>query len=211
MQFKNREEAGEKLVERLLEDEEIEKTVKNTAVVSLLRGGVVIGNILANKLKIPHYPLAVAKIPAPFPHSPELAVGAICGEIIYRDENIIQLIQISKIEFEKQVTIAKQKQTKYTKKYKLNKLSYKKLFKNKHIILTDDGVATGATIRAAALYINSNKPKSITLAIPVTPEEFDEKGFDKVIILHKDPFFYAVGQFYKEFPEVKNHEITKSL
>jgi predicted phosphoribosyltransferase len=205
MVFKDRKEAGEKLVKAIKKDKELIGEIDNTVVVSLLRGGIIIGKVLAEKFKIPHLPLVVAKIPAPPPHSPELAIGALCGDIVYRDERILSSIASSSADINKQIKKAKEKQKKYLKGFKLDKIDYKARFKGKTVFLVDDGIATGSTIRAAALFIKDKKAKRIILAVPVAPTEFESKGFDRAIILHKEPMFYAVGQFYEEFGEVNEN------
>lgn len=209
--FRDRAEAGEKLVEAIKKDKELISKIDNAAVVSLLRGGIVIGNVLAEKLGIPHYPLVVAKIPAPFPHSPELAIGALCVDFVYRDERVLASIHTSRGDIEKQIEKAKGKQESYRKRFKLEWLDFNEIIKDKIIFLVDDGIATGSTVRAAALFIKSKKPKKIVLAVPVAPTEFDTSGFDKVFILHLDPYFTAVSQFYHNFPEVKDEEVEEIL
>ena len=98
MIFKDRKDAGEKLVKAIKKDKKLAKEIDNAVVVSLLRGGIIIGNVLSEKLGIPHYPLVAAKIPAPPPQSPELAIGALCGKLIYRDKQVLSSICPSETE-----------------------------------------------------------------------------------------------------------------
>lgn len=211
MIFQDRTEAGKKLAGAIKQDLEIGKDFKNSVVVSLLRGGIVVGDVIAKELGIPHYPLVVAKIPAPFPHSPELAIGALCVDFVYRDERVLASIHLGRGGVEQQIEKAKSKQKKYQKRFKLEQLDYEKELKGKNVFLVDDGIATGSTVRAAALFIKINQPQKLILAVPVAPKEFDTSGFDKVFILHQDPYFGAVSQFYQSFPEVRDEEVHKIL
>ncbi len=201
MIFKDREDAGKKLSDALLKDRTLLKKRKDIIVVSLLRGGVVVGKTIAKKLELQHIPLAVSKIPAP--HNPELAIGAVCFETVYLQENILKQLEIEREEINWQTSIAQIKQKEYIKKFGLEKIQYTKKLKNRVVIIVDDGVATGATTKAALLFAKSRKAKKIILAVPVAPMDFDTKGFDKVFVLHRDPFFSSVSQFYESFPQVE--------
>lgn len=84
----------------------------------------------------------------------------------------------------------------------------------KTIILVDDGIATGATVEAAILYLRKKKVKKIILAVPVAPKETVEKlkrRVDKLIILETPTYFGAVGEFYRDFPQVTDEEVVALL
>lgn len=201
MIFKDREDAGEKLSEKLFKDKNLLKNRRQVIVVSLLRGGIVVGRVIARKLRLKHISLAVTKIPAP--HNPELAIGALCFDTVYLQEDIIGQLDLKEESIKNQISIAKTKHKEYIKKFSLEKIDYEKKLKNKTVIIVDDGAATGATTKAALLFVKSKKAKKIILAIPVTPTDFDTKRFDQVFILHRDPFFSSVSQFYESFPQVE--------
>lgn len=201
MIFKDREEAGKKLTNELLRHKDLLKDRKNIVIVSLLRGGVVVGGILARKLGAKHIWLAVTKIGAP--HNPELAIGAVCFNTIFLQKDEITEFGFSDKDVENQVSLARVKHDLYIQKYNLQKINYNTELKNKIVIITDDGVATGATTKAAQLFVKNKKPEQIILAVPVAPTDFNIQGFDKVVILHKDPMFGAVSQFYENFPQAE--------
>lgn len=201
MIFKDREDAGEKLSEKLLKDKNLPKNRKNNIVVSLLRGGVVVGKTIAKKLKTDHLPLAVTKIGSP--SNPELAIGALCFDTVYLQEDIIRQLGLKKEAIDLQISLARIKNNEYIEKFGLQKIQYAKKLKNKIAIIVDDGVATGSTTKAALQFVKSKKSKKIILAVPVTPSDFDIKGFDKAVILHKDTFFSSVSQFYEHFPQIE--------
>lgn len=205
MIFKDRAEAGKKLAEVLV----FRKNQKNIVVASLLRGGVVLGQIIARKFKADHIPLAVAKIPAP--ENPELAIGALCFDIVYLDSSIVSMLGLDQATIKDQIVAARKKFSGYVERFSLNEKKLGQKIKNKIVVLTDDGIATGSSIKAAALFIKSRFAKKIILAVPVAPTDFEEKGFAKVIILHKDPFLASVSQFYERFPQVEDNEVKKIL
>ncbi len=209
MIFKDRQEAGRKLLVRLFQNKEIKKNKRRVLVVSLLRGGIIVGDIIAKGLQVNHLPLVVSKIPAP--ESPELAIGALCFDIVYLEKRVVNSIGLDNISISKQIETAKVKFNSYLKRFEIKKSSYSRRLKNKIIILVDDGIATGATVKAAILYLKSKKPKSIYLTIPVAPVDFYITGVEKQFILHKDIAFGAVSQFYEHFPQVEDNEVKKLL
>lgn len=196
MLFQDRLDAGNQLADRLTGYK------NNSIVVSLLRGGVIVGDAIAKKLKIPHLFLAAVKIS--HPDQSELAIGALCFNKIYLDNQYVSFFD--KKTTNQQVKNAKIKFSSYLKRFNLKKISFKTI-KNKTVILVDDGIATGATVKAALIFLKSQGPKKIILAVPVTPTDFKNPGFDEIIILHCDPSFSAVSQFYQNFPQIEDEEI----
>lgn len=194
--FKDRSDAGKKLAELLRK-----KLKKVDSVISLLRGGVMVGKEIANYFKIPHLPLPVAKIS--HPDNPELAIGALCFQKIYWENKDISGTRL-------QINIAEKKFNSYLKRFSLKKLLYHKI-KNKIVVLVDDGIATGATVKAATLFLKSQKPKKLILASPVAPSDFFADQFDQIIILNRDPFLSAISQYYQNFPQVEDKEILQTL
>lgn len=194
MLFKDRVNAGKKLTNLLKK-----KFKKIDYVVSLLRGGVIVGKEIADNFKVPHLPLPVAKISHPF--NSELAIGALCFDKIYW-ENIPKVFP--------QIKIAKEKFNSYLKKFSLKKSFYRKI-KNKVVILVDDGIATGSTIKAGALFLKSQEPKVLILASPVAPTDFSGDKSEQIVIFHRDFFLSAISQYYESFPQVGDEEIKRLL
>jgi len=211
MIFKNRAAAGEKLASLLTNNYYFKRstTLNKLVVVSLLRGGIVVGNEIVKSFKTRHLPLVVVKIPAP--GNPELAIGALCFETIYLESQIIKLLGLEKIEISNQIKLAREKFNSYLKLFKIKKSIFSKELKNKVIVLVDDGIATGASIKAAHLFLKQYKPHKIILAVPVGPVDFDNKGFDKIFILHKDASLSAVSQFYEYFPQIEDEEVKNIM
>ncbi len=206
--FQNRQEAGEVLVQKLKRTKL--GSSSSLIVCAIPRGGVIVGAILAKSLGAKLTALPIKKIPAPT--NPELAIGAVgtWGAPLF-DRPLIAALQISQKFLAEQVKVAKAEVARREIEYGIGR---RPSFSQKTVILTDDGVATGATINLAAKLIKSLKPKKLILAVPVAPvskiPEF-EKKFDKVLVLLTPSDFTAVGQFYYDFPQVTDEEVKQLL
>lgn len=208
MIFQNRQDAGKKLAKKLIEKKIVDNKDKNMVVVSLLKGGVIIGNEISKKLNCSHFILPVAKIAAPFQE--ELAIGALCFDKIYLNQKLICSYLFDKKTINNQIKKAQEKFLSHCQIFKIKKKDYKKI-KNKVVILTDDGIATGATVKIATVFLKSQNPKKIILAAPVAPSDFKNKDFDQILIFYKDPCLSAVSQYYLKFPQISNEEVKKTI
>ena len=206
--FKTREDAGQKLFDLIKKDPALIKNKKQIIIVSLLRGGAAIGAAIAKRLGCPHLPLVVAKISAPAQR--ELAVGAVCFDVTYTQKEVVQHVGIDKQTLAQQIQKAQVKFGSYAKRFGITYSVYDKV-KGKIVVVVDDGIATGATARAAYLFLKNKQPKKIILAIPVSPTDFAEDLFDQVLISHKDPLFKSVSQYYEEFPQLTDEEVKKVM
>lgn len=204
MVFKDRVEAGKKLVVKL-------KKYKNPIVLSIPRGGVVIGNEIAKKLKCPHDIIIARKLGAP--GNPELAIGAVTAEgDLYLDEVLIEKIGADHKyilgEQERQMEEAERRESAYRSGRK------KASTRGKTVILVDDGLATGATMKAAARSVKRSGAKKIVVAVPVAPKEaverYTELGID-IVVIDTPESFWAIGQFYEDFPQVSDKEVIELL
>ena len=86
--------------------------------------------------------------------------------------------------------------------------------KNKTIFLIDDGLATGLTMAVAIAEVRGQNPAKIILAVPVAPPETVERlrsKVDDILVLSIEPMFFAVGQFYEDFPQTTDEEVKKLL
>lgn len=204
--FQNRQEAGRLLSQRL-------KYLKGERVIVLAipRGGVVVGYEVAESLGCLLDIIVVKKIGAP--GNEELAIGAVGPEnIVVWDESLCRRVGVGgKIKEEKWQIKSKEREEKerlLRGKQPLPELS------GKTVILVDDGVATGATTEAAIRFVQGQNPQKIILAVPVAPPDSVEKlkpQVDELICLEVEPDFWAVGQFYQEFPQVEDEEVIKIL
>jgi predicted phosphoribosyltransferase len=86
--------------------------------------------------------------------------------------------------------------------------------KNKIVIIVDDGIATGATVLAAVKFLRKLNVGKIVVAVPVMPQESVDKIkaiVDELVVLETPSPFYAVGMFYKNFPQTSDEEVIKLL
>ena len=207
MIFKNRQEAGKKLAEKLKDFQDSQDLI----VLAIPRGGLVIGKQLSLVLNCPLDILVTKKIGAP--NNPELAIGAvgIIGEPVINEE-LTSRLGVGKGYLEKEITNRKAEVERRVREYRGNRSTIK--LKDKTIIITDDGVATGATMMAAIEIVRQQGPKKIVVAIPVISRDSMlklEEQADEVVYLEAPLMFFAVGQFYQEFDQVSDKEVKELL
>lgn len=205
--YKDRSDAGKQLVPLL----KAYRNHKETIVLGLARGGVVTAYEVAKGLGLPLNVIMVRKVGAP--DNEELAIGAITetGEGIFND-HLIALLGVStdyiKREVEKQKLLAQERLSRYRANCPLLNL------KGKIVILVDDGIATGASMRVAIKSVKQLGAKKIVLAVPVAaPDSLQglEKEVDEVVCPSKPLFFQAVGVFYREFEQTSDEEVIHLL
>lgn len=207
MIFSNREEAGKILGVKVKE----KGYGKDSLVLGIPRGGVVVAKEVAKILKCELDIIIPRKLRSPF--NPELAFGAISDdESLVIDESLVSLLNISQefIEQEKKTQLEEIKRRR--KKYSMDKLLPD--MKGKTVILVDDGIATGATMKAGVISVKKKKPEKIIVAIPVaSPQSVEElkEITDEVICLYAPAYFAAVGQFYTEFSQTSDDEVIEIL
>ncbi len=207
MIFSNREEAGKILGVKVKE----KGYGKDSLVLGIPRGGVVVAKEVAKILKCELDIIIPRKLRSPF--NPELAFGAISDdESLVIDESLVSLLNISQefIEQEKKTQLEEIKRRR--KKYNMDKLLPD--MKGKTVILVDDGIATGATMKAGVISVKKKKPEKIIVAIPVaSPQSVEElkEITDEVICLYAPAYFAAVGQFYTEFSQTSDDEVIEIL
>ncbi|MCK0109441.1 phosphoribosyltransferase [Flavobacteriaceae bacterium S0825] len=203
--FKDRIEAGEQLANKLLEY----KNNKKAIVVTIPRGGLPIGHIIAKKLSLPLEIVLSKKIGHPL-HK-EFAIGAVTLNDILLSEDARD-ISNSYIDNETSRIRAtlKQRQDMYYG------VSTPTNLKDKTVILVDDGVATGQTLISSINLIHQQQPSQIIVALPVGPPSVITKinnmsAVKNTICLLTPSNFQAVGQFYKEFYQVDDSEVIRLL
>jgi putative phosphoribosyl transferase len=207
MDFQDRREAGLKLAEKL----ESYHGQPETVVVGLARGGVVVAHAVAKALNLPLDVIIIRKVGAP--HNEELAIGAIDeeGHGVFNDD-IIQHLGIHsayvKEEVERQKKVAQERATLYRGGGKRIEL------KGKTVLLVDDGIATGASMRAAIYALRQKGAKKIVMAVPVAPPDSLKSlsvEADETVCLYAPSFFSAVGEFYRDFDQTSDQEVMKLL
>lgn len=207
MVFQNRHQAGLQLAAKLA----AYKKIKDLIVLAIPRGGAVVGKVLAEKLRSPLDVIVTKKIGAP--GNPELAIGAVgsIGEPVINEE-LANQIGAGEEYIKKQIKSIKNEIRRREKDFRQGKPPLR--LEGKTVIITDDGVATGATTMAAIEVVRQQNPKKIVLAVPVIAHDTltkIEKLADEVVYLDAPALFFAVGQFYRQFDQVSDAEVVKLL
>ena len=217
--FYDRREAGKYLAEK------VKAYIKNSfnseteresfMVMAIPRGGVILGDIIASELETDMDIIISKKIGAE--NNPELAIGAVMADGSYIiNEDLVNRINISDEYIHKQIDIQKKEIERRLLEFK-GKKDYSSELKDKIIILVDDGIATGATILAAAKWIKETQhSKRLIVAVPVAPAESNildklHQISDKVIVILTPYDFAAVGQFYEHFDQVSDNEVKEIM
>lgn len=210
MILKDREDGGAKLAAVLLEYIRAKHiSTSRITIVSLLRGGVVVGDIIAKTLAVPHLVAPVAKVRAP--HNPELALGAVCFDVTYLEKRIIDgFIGLKKSDISQAIRTAEKKSDTYALHFHINKELLKAALFGRHVVLVDDGIATGATMRTAALFAATCNPASVTIAAPIILNGFSAPGSD-IVTLQVARGLGSISQAYHFFPQIGDAEVEKYL
>ncbi len=205
--FIDRKDAGVQLAERL----KGHANEKGALVLALPRGGVVTGAEIARRLKIPLDVLIVRKIGHPL--QTELAVGAVSETgTVELNQSIIAASDVSKVYIDEEVSVQKREISRRVELYRSGKGIVP--LEGKTIILVDDGVATGATLKAAIATLRREKISRLVVAVPVAPPETArelERMADEFICLETPSNFMAVGAHYQDFVQVMDDEVVKLL
>lgn len=207
MIFQDRAEAGKELAKALKKY----KDKKNTIVLALPRGGIVVAEKVATFLNLPLDLVVPRKIGAPM--NPEYAIGAITeeGEGIFNEEEI-KALDISGEYLKKEIASEKKEAERRLKEYRGDRPPLD--LKRKTVIVIDDGIATGLTIRAAIKTIKKMGAEKIVVAVPVSAQDSLEKvkaEVDEVVCLKSPMFFGAVGAFYKQFLQTEDEEVVEIM
>ncbi|MEZ4969955.1 MAG: phosphoribosyltransferase family protein [Flavobacteriaceae bacterium] len=202
--FKDRIDAGLQLAKKL----NAYKNKENVVVLAIPRGGLPLGAIVAKSLNAKLDVALSKKIGHPF--NKEFAIGAVSPNNIILDDNM-----------EVSITYIEKEKKRLQEKLKIKQAQYSKnrspiALKDKTVIIIDDGIATGNTIRVTAQLVYDQKPKKIVIAIPVAPKSTVEKlksaPYIEEVVCLEIPFnFQAVGQFYMDFDQVSDEKAIKIL
>ncbi|GMQ95142.1 MAG: phosphoribosyltransferase [Patescibacteria group bacterium] len=201
--FKDRQDAGKKLAAKLTSYKGNPKAI----VLGLPRGGVVVSHEIAEALGLPMDILVPRKISVP--DNPEFAIGAVTenGEAVF-DERALGLYGITQEYIDEEVEKEKKESARRLKTYRGSRTPLD--LHGKIAVIVDDGVATGATMRAAILSAKAGGAEKITVAVPVIARDslaLIQKEVDEVVYIAAPLLFGAVGTFYDEFPQTDDEEV----
>ena len=206
--FHDRTEAGRRLAAQLAKYKG-----QDFVVFALPRGGVPVAAPIAETLHAPIDLVLVRKIGVPF--QPELAMGAVAdgGEpVIVRNEDVIAMASVSEAAFER----ARELEALEIERRRRLYLGGRERpdARGRVAIVVDDGVATGATTRAALRAVRALEPKRLVLATPVAPIDPLESlraEVDEVVCLESRADFGAIGFFYDDFRQIGDDEVAAIL
>jgi len=184
---------------------------KNPVVLAIPRGGVEVGGRIADRLAAPLDVILPRKIGAPM--DPELAIGAVTeeGEAIL-DSRISQRYGVS-AQYIQETTHREQAEiVRRTNLYREGRAPLS--VDGRDVIVVDDGIATGATMKAAIISLRRKSPARLIVAVPVSSLEAMEMLtalVDLFITLEAPRYFLAVGQFYEDFGQTSDETVRLIL
>ena len=202
--FQDRKEAGEKLAQALIKY----KNAAETIVLALPRGGVVVGFEVARALNLPLDIVVPRKIGAP--GNPEYAIGAITetGDAIFNEEEVRQ------VDKEWLARAMEEEKKEAQRRLTAYRAGPPPQLENKIVIVVDDGIATGYTMRAAIASVKSRKPAKIVVAAPHGASDSVariQKESDECVVLAHPRIYFAVGAHYREFSQTADEEVIRLI
>jgi putative phosphoribosyl transferase len=203
--FANRVEAG-KQVAQALEHLSGEQVV----VLGVPRGGVEVAAEVASQHGWDLDIVIPRKIGAPF--NPELGLGAIAPGVRVLDERMLRTLGVSEEYLEREIQAQEEEIHRRSEAYRGGRPPAD--LKGKTAVVVDDGIATGGTAIAAVRWAKAQGATRVVLAVPVAPREAVArlaKEADEVVCLDTPEPFYAVGQWYGDFPQTQDHEVIRLL
>lgn len=205
--FRDRHDAGRQLAQRLLHY----KDAKNTLVLALPRGGVVLGYDVSLALRVPLDVLITRKLGTPV--NPELAMGALAETgYLHMNQDVIREYQVTKAQLDEETRRQQSEIDRRIRRYRGGRAL--PFLKGQTVILVDDGIATGATFFASLGALLKAETVRIIAAVPVAPPRVLtelKRLVDEVVVLHTSEWFFGIGQFYEHFSQVEDEEVITCL
>jgi putative phosphoribosyl transferase len=203
--FVDRHEAGRQLAEALshLKGEDV-------VVLGIPRGGVVVAVEVARTHGWPLDTVIPRKVRAP--GNPELGLGAIAPGVRVLDDRMMEMLGVSESYLEREIAEEEREIERRSEAYRRGRPAVD--VKNKIAVVVDDGIATGGTATAAVRWAKAEGARKVILAVPVAPAEGVRnlsREADEVVSLETPEPFYAVGQWYQEFPQTSDEEVVQIL
>jgi putative phosphoribosyl transferase len=203
--FTDRREAGERLADDLRSLRE-----EDPVVLAIPRGGVEVGLAVARVLGAPLDVVIPRKIGAP--GNPELGLGAVAEDVEVLDQRLIELLGVSDEYLRAEIQQQYEEIRRRSEAYRAGRPAV--IVRGRTAIVVDDGVATGGTAAAALRSVRKRGAKRVVLAVPVAPPDavkrLQEEADEVRALATPEPFF-AVGQWYANFPQVSDERVVELL
>jgi putative phosphoribosyl transferase len=204
--FKDRVEAGQILAKALSKYKN-----QKALVLGLPRGGVPVAFEVAKALRAPLDVYVVRKLGVP--GQEELAMGAIAtGDVRVLNDEVIEDLRISEEELETETRKEKEELTRRESLYRGWRPPLD--VTNRTVLLIDDGIATGSTIKAAIAALKKQQAGRIVVGVPVAPPSSIEElmtEVDEVVCVSAPELFIAISMWYDEFPQTSDQEVRELL
>jgi predicted phosphoribosyltransferase len=205
MRFADRLEAGKRLAEALdhLDSEEV-------VVLGVPRGGVEVAAAVAGEHGWPLDIVVPRKVGAPF--NSELGLGAIAPGVRVIDQGMLRGLGISDEYLEEEIRRQEDEIRRRTATYRRDRAPLE--VDGRTVVVVDDGIATGGTAVAAVRWAKAKGAGRVVLAVPVAPKEAVaklSKEADEVVCLATPEPFFAVGQWYRDFPQTGDQRVIDLL
>ncbi len=203
--FTDRTQAGQKLAAA------IKNLSPKAIVLAVPRGGVVVGYEIAKAYGLQLDIYITKKIGAP--GNPELAIGAVAEDGTYLlDDNIVAMLSVPQSYITAEAERQKGEIKRRLQNYRGNAPALD--VTGREVVLVDDGVATGSTLKAALRSLRKKGVKPLIVAVPVGPRDTINElrsEADQVVCPYTPEPFYAIGEFYEDFEQTTDEEVTTLL
>lgn len=204
--FENRTAAGEELARRLRAE-----SVDVDVVLGVPRGGLPVAHAVAAEYGVPLDVMAAKKLGAP--HNPELAIGAVAADgTVWVNEDLVERIGVEESYVEAERERARETAARKERTYRSDRSPA--TIEGRRVAIVDDGVATGATMKASVRAVQNAGAAAVVVAVPVGPSDTVaalRQEADAVVVVEEPADFGAIGAHYRDFGQVSDEEAMAYL